>query len=120
MTARQTLALPDGRTLTYATYGDDDGAPLVFHHGTPGLRVLDELLSDAARERGVRVIAPDRPGFGGEIPIRMWHGTDDGNVPLDPVRAAWRCRPEATLSEVETDHLGSLLAVRNAMVDLAN
>ncbi|MFB6106103.1 MAG: alpha/beta fold hydrolase [Halobacteriaceae archaeon] len=57
-----------GRRLTYATYGDPDGDPLLFHHGTPGSRLCGALLDDAARAAGVRVVAPDRPGFGGSDP----------------------------------------------------
>lgn len=56
--------LDDGRTVAYAEYGDPDGRPLLLLHGTPGSRVLGELFDAAARERGVRVVAPDRPGFG--------------------------------------------------------
>ncbi|CQH47565.1 alpha/beta hydrolase fold protein [Halobacterium hubeiense] len=58
------VELPDGRTLAYATYGDPDGAPVVFCHGTPGSRISGQLGADATAEAGVRVIAPDRPGFG--------------------------------------------------------
>ncbi|WP_353635133.1 alpha/beta hydrolase [Halobacterium sp. NMX12-1] len=58
------VQLPDGRTLAYATYGHPDGAPVVFCHGTPGSRISGRLGADATAEAGVRVIAPDRPGFG--------------------------------------------------------
>lgn len=64
----ETLDLPDGRTLAYATYGREDGAPLIFHHGVPGSCVLGAVLSYAARQRGVRVIAPSRPGYGRSDP----------------------------------------------------
>ena len=64
----ETLALPDGRTLAYATFGREDGAPLLFHHGTPGSAHLGAVLSYAARRRGVRVIAPTRPGYGRSDP----------------------------------------------------
>ncbi|QPV61788.1 alpha/beta hydrolase [Halosimplex litoreum] len=53
-----------GRELAYAEYGTADGEPAVFLHGTPGSRRLSALLDDAAREAGVRLLAPDRPGFG--------------------------------------------------------
>lgn len=73
----QTASLDGDRTLAYAEYGDPDGAPLVFCHGLPGCRVQGSLLREAASERGVRVIAPDRPGIGrsesaGARPLGDW------------------------------------------------
>lgn len=64
----ESISLPDGRTLAFATYGDPDGAPLFFHHGTPGSSHLGALLSEPALSRGVRVIAPSRPGYGRSDP----------------------------------------------------
>ncbi len=59
-----TLRLPDGRTLGYARYGDPDGTPVVYHHGGLSCR-RDIAFADARlRERGVQVLAPDRPGTG--------------------------------------------------------
>ena len=29
----ETLTLADGRELTYDTYGDPDGMPVIFNHG---------------------------------------------------------------------------------------
>jgi pimeloyl-ACP methyl ester carboxylesterase len=60
----EVVTLPDGRRLGYAVYGDPGGAPVWVFHGTPGSRVGGRLLAAAATERGVRVIAPDRPGHG--------------------------------------------------------
>lgn len=60
----RTVEYGTGRELAYAEYGAPDGAPAVFLHGTPGSRRLGALLDDAAREGGVRLLAPDRPGFG--------------------------------------------------------
>lgn len=34
------LRLPDGRTLSYADYGDPQGTPLIGLHGTPGSRLM--------------------------------------------------------------------------------
>ena len=56
--------LQDGRSLGYAEYGDATGAPLMFFHGMPGSRYGAALLDEAAKRAGVRVISPDRPGFG--------------------------------------------------------
>ncbi|WP_049914193.1 alpha/beta fold hydrolase [Haloterrigena salina] len=64
----ESITLPDGRTLAFATYGDRNGAPLLFHHGTPGSSRLGALLSASAHDHGVRVIAPSRPGYGRSDP----------------------------------------------------
>ena len=60
----RTVELRDGRDLGYATVGDPDGDPLVLFHGFPNSRVFAAAFDDVAREQGVRVIAPERPGFG--------------------------------------------------------
>ena len=62
--AARSLELSDGRRLVYAEYGEFDGTPLLFFHGTPGSRRVARWADAAARRRGVRLIAPDRPGFG--------------------------------------------------------
>lgn len=59
-----TLRLPDGRRMSYAEFGDPRGLPVLAIHGTPGSRFMFGLTDQAARERGLRVIAPDRPGYG--------------------------------------------------------
>lgn len=59
----QTIRLADGRTLGYAEYGDPDGLPLIFFHGTPGSRLMAVPEWDDT-SLGIRVIAPDRPGIG--------------------------------------------------------
>ncbi|ELZ27721.1 alpha/beta fold family hydrolase [Halosimplex carlsbadense 2-9-1] len=69
-----------GRRLAYVEYGTADGDPAVFLHGTPGSRRLGALLHSAAREADVRVIAPDRPGFGRSTD---WSGRRPGDA------AAW-------------------------------
>jgi pimeloyl-ACP methyl ester carboxylesterase len=56
--------LPDGRTLAYAEYGDPEGVPVFFFHGTPGSRVSGSIARDEKADVGARVVAPDRPGMG--------------------------------------------------------
>ena len=56
--------LPDGRVIGYAEYGDPAGLPVLALHGTPGSRFMFALTDEAARERGLRLIAPERPGYG--------------------------------------------------------
>lgn len=69
--------LSDGRTLTYAIGGAEDGVPVLAHHGTPGSRLFVSLLSDAATDAGVRLVVPDRPGYGrSSPPPRDWTLSD--------------------------------------------
>jgi pimeloyl-ACP methyl ester carboxylesterase len=58
------LTLPDGRRVACAEYGDPGGLPVLALHGTPGSRLMFALADRAARERGIRLIAPERPGYG--------------------------------------------------------
>lgn len=56
--------LPDGRDLAYLEFGDPDGFPVFYFHGTPGSRLEGAFVDVAARGRRFRVVAVDRPGFG--------------------------------------------------------
>ena len=58
------VTLRDGRRLAYAEYGDPAGEPAFYFHGTPGGYLEGQLLDEAARAEGVRLIAVDRPGYG--------------------------------------------------------
>jgi pimeloyl-ACP methyl ester carboxylesterase len=50
-----------GARLAYHEYGDPDGRPVIFYHGT-GSHVHGMLLHKPGLELGFRIIAPDRPG----------------------------------------------------------
>ncbi|KAA9399299.1 alpha/beta hydrolase [Haloarcula sp. CBA1130] len=89
------FSLPDGRRLAYATYGDADGYPVLFCHGTPGSHVIARLLATPARERGVRLIAPDRPGIG---------NSEDASVTLDD----WPDDAGHLLSHLDVDAAGTV------------
>jgi pimeloyl-ACP methyl ester carboxylesterase len=56
--------LTDGLVLTYEEYGDLQGSPVFFFHGTPGSRLFHPP-DDVTRRMGVRLICVDRPGYGG-------------------------------------------------------
>ena len=56
--------LADGRHIGYAEYGEPDGLPAIALHGTPGSRYMFALTDAAARARRLRIIAPERPGYG--------------------------------------------------------
>src|SRR5256885_8233961 len=57
------LARKAGGRLAYCEYGDPSGIPVLFCHGWPSSRTMGELTDAAARELGVRIISPDRPGI---------------------------------------------------------
>ncbi len=60
-----TITLKDGRNLGYGEYGNPDGIPLMLFHGTPGCRIMASLeKAEWIEEFGLRVITPERPGFG--------------------------------------------------------
>ena len=56
--------LAGGRELAWTEYGSLDGAPVVAFHGSPGTRHTFAPLAEIAARKGVRLIAPDRPGYG--------------------------------------------------------
>ena len=53
----------EGSAIAFEEYGDPAGAPVVFCHGWPSSRTMAQLTDTAARELGVRIISPDRPGI---------------------------------------------------------
>jgi pimeloyl-ACP methyl ester carboxylesterase len=67
-TAR-TATLDDGRTIAWAEYGDPAGAPLVLLHGTPGSRLQFRSMHEPAAAARVRLVCPERPGFGLSDPV---------------------------------------------------
>jgi pimeloyl-ACP methyl ester carboxylesterase/glycosidase len=62
-----TLALAGGRRVAVAEWGPPDGTPVFLLHGMPASRrnCPDRRTTHA---RGVRLIAVDRPGYGGSDP----------------------------------------------------
>lgn len=70
VTTDNILPLPDGRQLGYAAYGAPDGMPVLYFHGAPGSRrsIFADMAAVAA-QRGVRLIAPERPSYGLSAPL---------------------------------------------------
>jgi pimeloyl-ACP methyl ester carboxylesterase len=58
------LELLDGRELSWAEYGQPDGTPVMVFHGSPGTRCFCAAHEEMSLRRRVRLIAPDRPGYG--------------------------------------------------------
>ena len=61
-----------GSSIIYEL-GDPDGFAVVLHNGTPCARLMPEWWHAPARERGLRMIGIDRPGY--------------GNAPAEPNRS---------------------------------
>jgi pimeloyl-ACP methyl ester carboxylesterase len=60
----QQIRLSDGRMLGFAEYGDPEGAALLYCHGWPSSRLEPRTVENLLASLPVRVIAPDRPGYG--------------------------------------------------------
>ena len=54
----------DGRTLTFAEWGDPAGFPVFSLHGTPGSRFARHYDESVYADVGARVITYNRPGYG--------------------------------------------------------
>ncbi len=55
--------LSDGRKFSYSDYGKASGVPIFQFHGTPGSRIFG-LNNDEIVRAGLRIICPERPGYG--------------------------------------------------------
>jgi pimeloyl-ACP methyl ester carboxylesterase len=53
-----------GRKLEFREYGDPHGHPAFFFHGLIGSHHQASYIADQAKQTGLRVIAPNRPGVG--------------------------------------------------------
>ena len=78
------VRLPDGRAMAYAEWGDPAGRVVLGCHGSPSSRLERHVEDPADYLRwGVRLVVPDRPGFGRSDPQpgrrvgRHPRGTDD-------------------------------------------
>jgi pimeloyl-ACP methyl ester carboxylesterase len=66
------VQLRDGRELSYAEYGASSGTPVLYFHGLPGSRLDPAPFAQQYRTAGIRLVAPDRPGYGRSSPRRRW------------------------------------------------
>ena len=58
------MTLRDGRPLEVVEYGDPAGHPAFFFHGMIGSHHQASFIANEAGRRGLRLIAPNRPGVG--------------------------------------------------------
>jgi pimeloyl-ACP methyl ester carboxylesterase len=65
MSSETFVQLPDGAVIAFEDYGDPNGVPVIFCHGWPSSRTMARLTDEPARDLGIRIISPDRPGICG-------------------------------------------------------
>ena len=68
MTTRQ-IEVAGGRVVMLDDVGPPDGVPVLYLHGTPDSRLARPSDDGLAADAGVRVLALDRPGYGGSDPL---------------------------------------------------
>src|SRR5215469_11626396 len=80
----------DGSVIRVEVAGEHRAAPVLFCHGLADSRLSARLFAQAARELGLCVVAPDRPGTGGTDPRRLRRLADwaeDAALVLDALAA---------------------------------
>jgi pimeloyl-ACP methyl ester carboxylesterase len=65
-----TVERPGGRVVSYASWGDPTGRPLLLLHGTPGSRLSRSPDTDLYKRLGAHAVSFDRPGYGGSTAQR--------------------------------------------------
>jgi len=60
-----TVERPDGRVVSFASWGDPAGRPLLLLHGTPGSRLSRSSDRNLYGRLRAHVVSFDRPGYGG-------------------------------------------------------
>lgn len=66
------LQLDDGRTLSYSDTGTGKSGTWIHCHGIPGSRYELSHINDELCAAGLRVIVPDRPGYGDSTPCPQY------------------------------------------------
>ncbi len=62
------VTTPDGRVLAVEEWGEPDGTPVLYAHGTPMSRLARHPDGSLFTDLGVRLITYDRPGMGASTP----------------------------------------------------
>jgi len=63
MSRENFVQLEGDAVVALEEYGDPNGVPVIFCHGWPSSRTMARLTDEPARDLGVRIISPDRPGI---------------------------------------------------------
>jgi len=62
------ITLSDGRGLAFSEIGDASGSTVFYFHGAPNSRLSLVPWEMEFASRGLRVVSPDRPGYGASSP----------------------------------------------------
>src|SRR5712691_1427048 len=65
MSNENLVPLENSGVIAFEEYGDANGVPVIFCHGWPSSRTMARLTDEPARDLGIRIISPDRPGISG-------------------------------------------------------
>src|SRR5207244_5318203 len=88
MNQENLIELEDGAVIAFDEYGNANGVPVIFCHGWPSSRTMARLTDEPARDLGVRIISPDRPGISGS------------SLQPDRKLADWPCVIEGVLDQL--------------------
>lgn len=105
MTTR-TVTVGDGRRLCLDDVGDPVGLPVLYLHGTPDSRLARPGDDRLAAGAGVRLLALDRPGYGGSDPLPATDGGPVGAGPAGPGPVGGWAAMLATQVDAALDTLG--------------
>src|SRR5213596_3681360 len=57
------VQLEGDAVVAFEEYGDPNGELVIFCHGWPSSRTMARLTDEPARDLGIRIVSPDRPGI---------------------------------------------------------
>jgi len=85
MSEDRTVVLPSGRVVQARSDGPLDAPAILYFHGTPDSRLFIDVLAPLAVSSPVRVIAFDRPGYGGSDaePFTLGSVAEDAGAVMD-------------------------------------
>jgi pimeloyl-ACP methyl ester carboxylesterase len=103
-----------GRIVTLDDLGPDGATPVLYLHGTPDSRLSRHPDDGAAAAAGVRLLALDRPGYGGSDPFDPTVAPPHASWPT-----AWDAAVARVLDALDVERCGVLAWSGGALAGLA-